>query len=747
VIGALVLLLGSVGQTAAETGERIDELVERVRAGTSTTKEEAELVKLVPNDEASLRDVLERVEGHGKRDLEAKLLLLHAYCLNTGGSQKEALKTFHEATRRAESPPVAIRAWISAIDAMAQAGQFEEVQNALVIAERIYESLDPPDRITALRWNHGNVRAWYGLGFIDRMPPYLEALEVLVEEERTLQAGTPWIGLLAIDRADWLYRCRRYEELIGDVDAALPAVLENTPVYVPFLHLRKGIALADLGRSDEARAELRRALENADADDATGLQCETRLADLLADADETRAAIGLLENARRRPASGTRDSPLSFEDHLHLVTVEHRLGRATSAELEEAFAQFCSTWTKFRPPPGGVPYLAAPRQLRFLFEVVHTRLAERGAGAALEALCRFECLGGLARGLHQAGASWPGLADARAVLTGETAGFLAYFLGPRQGLVFAVDARGIHTGTLPPLAILRDQQRALELRIRGGPGLAWKDEARALAGSLLPADLEPVIARWQHVDVLGLGDLGPVPFELLPFQGRRLEQHASIGHPLSLVVGTLLARRPRAEPSGTRELFLVAAPRGESVRHLPALPLDDARLRAFLGGVPEDRARTFVGKNAMLGALDDPELASFGLVHLVSHASSDWKRERPTTLALADGLLGCTEIEARRLPELVVYSACNAGRGPSRPGDDGVSDLGGAALRAGARTVILSPFPLGYDDAAELFPRIVAALRAGAGPAQAVREARCRWIEETGADPARGLYQVVGLGR
>jgi CHAT domain-containing protein len=270
----------------------------------------------------------------------------------------------------------------------------------------------------------------------------------------------------------------------------------------------------------------------------------------------------------------------------------------------------------------------------------------------------------------------------------------------------------------------------------------------------LPEPILPALLKWSSVTVVGSELLGPVPLELLPFAGGRLEQRVAVSYLPSLPVGELLHRRAeRRERGPGRDLVLIAAPAlppGAGPKRAP-LPFDDGHLERLLRDLEPERARVFARHGATAAALSSGEVRAARSLAVIAHGERDDARERPTVFQLASdsgvASIGCNEVEELLVPPVVVLCVCHAARGPVRAGDGGAGDLGGAFLRAGAQAVLLAPWSIDYEDACELAGLVLEHLRRGDPPTRALNRARSSFLAGArGEDPSRAFLRVVGLG-
>ena len=118
---------------------------------------------------------------------------------------------------------------------------------------------------------------------------------------------------------------------------------------------------------------------------------------------------------------------------------------------------------------------------------------------------------------------------------------------------------------------------------------------------------------------------------------------------------------------------------------------------------------------------------------------------------LDDGLLTASEIVDLTLDsDWVLLSACNTAGG-AEPGAEGLSGLARAFLFAGARSIVVSHWPVRDDAAARLTTEALAAAQGGVGRAEALRRSMLNLMDD-GKDPtlahpsAWAPFVIVGQG-
>lgn len=237
---------------------------------------------------------------------------------------------------------------------------------------------------------------------------------------------------------------------------------------------------------------------------------------------------------------------------------------------------------------------------------------------------------------------------------------------------------------------------AAELSLRGAL-------AQASASWLEP--LRACIASARRVLVVPPAQAQALPWALLPLEGEpAYARHETCVLPAA---SWLLARRARGEGS-------VALGCADD-----AAPLIEREVRAVARAAG---GRAVVRRDATWPALAEAARTAARL-HVAGHG---WFRaDAPglSALHLADGWVTADDLESLRLRGAVVtLSACHAG--VSRSSGEQSLGLVRALLRAGARSVVATPWSVPDDEAARFFPRVHALLAQGLGIAAAVRAAQ-----------------------
>jgi CHAT domain-containing protein len=153
----------------------------------------------------------------------------------------------------------------------------------------------------------------------------------------------------------------------------------------------------------------------------------------------------------------------------------------------------------------------------------------------------------------------------------------------------------------------------------------------------------------------------------------------------------------------------------------------------LLGGWLRGRTRTYLGRDATKGTLLSANLQGYRYVHFATHAIVEESRPALSRLLLQpdrdsgqDGALTLGEIYNLRLDaDLVVLSACDTGAGRIARGE-GIIGLTRGFLSAGAKSLLVSLWPVSDEATARLVVDFYRGLLDGRTKAQALREAKLR---------------------
>ena len=181
-----------------------------------------------------------------------------------------------------------------------------------------------------------------------------------------------------------------------------------------------------------------------------------------------------------------------------------------------------------------------------------------------------------------------------------------------------------------------------------------------------------------------------------------------------------------------------------AIRSLAPLPGTRRELNDIASVFGSDSSRITLGAEASETAVKKAPLAGASVVAFATHGLLAGELDGLAEPALVftppetpspedDGLLTASEVAALDLnAEWVILSACNTAGGDGSPGAEGLSGLAQAFLFAGARSILVSHWPVRDDAAARLTVDTLAVLRAEPGLArsEAMRRAMLKMFED-----------------
>ncbi|WP_432994666.1 tetratricopeptide repeat protein [Dactylosporangium sp. CA-233914] len=352
------------------------------------------------------------------------------------------------------------------------------------------------------------------------------------------------------------------------------------------------------------------------------------------------------------------------------------------------------------------------------------------------------------------------LAAVQAVLAdGEV--LVSYALAGDSVLAWAVTRSALHEHRLPigagRLAVLVDEVTAgYRAGRRGTPP---PDAVRELSAALLV----PVPDDARRLTVVPDGRLAYLPFELLTWCGGPVAARLVTGYaPSATVLAELRRRPPSAAPrafAGFGDPLLTAAdgtaallPSGRRLRPLPGAGAELDTLAVLFGADGERHAGAAATEAAVRrrapahrlvhfathGLLDDADPLYSGLVLTPPGPGDD-----PS--AGGDDLLQVYEMADLGLDaDLVVCSACQTGLGTVRAGE-GPIGMARGLLSAGARSVVLSLWPVPDLATRRLMVALYEHLRAGIAPAEALHRTRAALLRD-GSPLVWAAFVLVGAG-
>lgn len=305
---------------------------------------------------------------------------------------------------------------------------------------------------------------------------------------------------------------------------------------------------------------------------------------------------------------------------------------------------------------------------------------------------------------------------------------LSYFFAGDKLTAFVVTADNIHSYQLPVMAGQISgwlQRFGLNLRSvphsKPGQQAALVKNAQLVLHKLYALLFEPLAATlepFKHLIIVPHGPLHYLPFHAL-YNGRHylLEQHT-----ISYLPGASFLRyssTPEAAQERAKEHALFAGHSWDG--RLPHALVEAEHLATLWGGkmILEDEVTQQTVREAA---------ADCRLVHLATHG--DFRPDNPlfSGLWLADGWLTTLDVFDLSLhASLVTLSACQTGRSVVGGGDE-LFGLMRAFLLAGARSLLLSLWPVADETTADLMATFYGRLATGEEKGQALRAGQLSFV-------------------
>lgn len=262
--------------------------------------------------------------------------------------------------------------------------------------------------------------------------------------------------------------------------------------------------------------------------------------------------------------------------------------------------------------------------------------------------------------------------------------------------------------------------------------LARRDRAARTLGDALLAPLAPLLADVRRVAFVADRELALLPFELLsPAPGA-----TTFGATHDLALLPILDAAPRVT-AGEGAVVLLGSPVLAPDSGLADLPWTALELET-LRDVWRAREPRIVAGDQLVAARVTEAVRGTQLVHFATHAEASTRDPRRSGVILSHG----ERLELERVAELdldgalVILSACRTGEGEIIPGE-GIVGLGWAFMRAGARAVVVSRWPVQDRQTASLMAAIHDEMHEGGDVVEALARAQRRFREQD-ADPRVG---------
>jgi CHAT domain-containing protein/Tfp pilus assembly protein PilF len=360
------------------------------------------------------------------------------------------------------------------------------------------------------------------------------------------------------------------------------------------------------------------------------------------------------------------------------------------------------------------------------------------------------------------------LGQIRELLDDRTA-LLEYFVGREASFLFVVTRDGLAVHRLPPARELETKVQEIRTTLER-PGILTLGRFRRAAGDLyttLVVPAAPILAAKPYLLISPDGALSFLPFEVLladPGRGGSyrdlsylLAEHAVSYVPSASVLESL--REPRSvpavemapskgfvafgdpvQPAGQQALVTLRS----TSSGLPPLPGSDREVRAIAALYAPSQVALYLREAATEENVKaNPILESARRIHFATHGLVDETRPQLSYLlltrapaSLEDGRLQVFEIFNLRLnADLVTLSACETGLGKQVTGE-GMVGLTRAFLYAGARSLLVSLWPVSDLSTPDLMTGFYRHLEDLGAKAEALRQAKLQRVK-AGDEPYR----------
>ena len=348
-----------------------------------------------------------------------------------------------------------------------------------------------------------------------------------------------------------------------------------------------------------------------------------------------------------------------------------------------------------------------------------------------------------------------GFAEVQRGLLSPARALLAFFWGEHDVFGWWIEADRITAKRLGTVAEF-DQRIAFFRAAMQHPtgAIDWRPPAAGLYQHLVaPLDPGPQLELYLLPD----GPLGYVPFAgLLPQADVSPwgATHQLVQGPSAAI---LLALARAKEPEVFERALLAvggqtttatndSALRGTPEERIP-LPFAAQEVADIAALFPATTYNVLTGADATLERWQDLQPRRYRYLHFATHASVSDRDPLETYLVLPKaGQLGLAAIRELQLAaELVTLSGCETALGRIITGE-GILGLPHAFLAAGARGVLVTLWRVEDRATADFVTQFYTHLRAGAAPAEALRETREQWLSSHGNANAAAWAPFVLIG-
>ncbi len=309
----------------------------------------------------------------------------------------------------------------------------------------------------------------------------------------------------------------------------------------------------------------------------------------------------------------------------------------------------------------------------------------------------------------------------------------SFAFGSRRAYLWVRDASGIRAAALPQApAELQRQLAALNASLRDSAPGAAQTLAR-FAAAILPRDAIPPEAK--TLQVVADGSLASLPFAALPGVGERAIVM------ISSEFGSGASAGP-ARPRALRFLGVAGGARAPAADAAVFPPLASTTREArsvaaiFQRSGADPAVKLLLGADGSSAQLGESWRQGMDVLHVATHALADLRQPMTSLLLLpaVDAQGQPTYLTAGQIQQwrgdadLVYLSACETAVGPARFAD-GMPGLQRAFLRAGARGVIATLWPVDDVYASQFAADFYRRYTAGESAAAALTGTQRAWAQ------------------
>jgi hypothetical protein len=329
-------------------------------------------------------------------------------------------------------------------------------------------------------------------------------------------------------------------------------------------------------------------------------------------------------------------------------------------------------------------------------------------------------------------------------------GVLMYLGAPSGSHVFALSSSGLVHAALDadPALYGEAREHSMALAESDVDDANLRTQGGRLMARLVPPTIREQLATWDELAIVGGEWVGAPAFEAFEFDGEWWGCRFAMTHYPSLT-GAVAMSQVKPPIALRQGVAIVAASepsariaRAAGLREIPAAVDYIDAVRESLG---EESVRAVAGTEATAEALRRLAAEQSALV-VVAHGVDATTPAFGAGLLLADGLLGGEELSECPMPPIVLWMSCRAAAGLRR-GESVAPHLGGAILRAGARSFAMADHDLLVEPTLRFATELTCSLARTEGRlAHAARAARRELLQKLSGNCLNEVMRLVVRG-